>query len=78
MKHAMSDKFVFELTRLEFPTKIAFALTMNRAQGQSAEKCRILLPEHVWDHGQIYVAFSRRWKPQQRTCMGRTVFVRKT
>ena len=29
MKHAMSDKFAFELTRLQFPIKIAFALTMN-------------------------------------------------
>ena len=58
MKHAMSDKFAFELTRLQFPIKIAFALTMNRAQGQSAEKCGILLPKHVWAHGQIYVAFS--------------------
>ena len=63
MKHAMSDKFVFELTRLQFPIKIAFALTMNRAQGQSAEKCGILLPKHVWAHGQIYVAFSRCGNP---------------
>ena len=63
MKHAMSDKFAFELTRLQFPTKIAFALIMNRAQGQSAEKCGILLPKHVWAHGQIYVAFSRCGNP---------------
>ena len=63
MKHAMSDKFAFELTRLQFPIKIAFALTMNRAQGQSAEKCGILLPKHVWAHGQIYVAFSRCGNP---------------
>ena len=63
MKHAMSDKFAFELTRLQFPIKIDFALTMNRAQGQSAEKCRILLPKHVWAHGQIYVAFSRCGNP---------------
>ena len=58
IKHAMSDKFAFELTRLQFPIKIAFALTMNRAQGQSTEKCGILLPKHVWAHCQIYVVFS--------------------
>ena len=55
--------FPFELTRLQFPLKIAFALTINRAQGQSAIKCGILLPKNVWTHGQIYVAFSRCGNP---------------
>ena len=64
LKHAVSAKFQFELTRLQFPIKIAFALTINRAQGQSAEKCGILLPKHVWAHGQIYVAFSRCGNPK--------------
>ena len=36
---------------------------MNRAQGQSAEKCGISLTKHVWAHGQIYVAFSRCGNP---------------
>ena len=56
-------KFPFELVRLQFPIKIAFALTINRAQGQSAKKCGILLPMNVWTHGQIYVAFSRCGNP---------------
>ena len=43
--------FPFELTRLQFPLKIAFALTINRVQGQSAQKCGILLPKNVWTHG---------------------------
>jgi hypothetical protein len=55
--------FPFELTRLQFPLKLAFALTINRAQGQSASKCGILLPQNVWTHGQIYVAFSRCGNP---------------
>ena len=38
--------------------KIAFALTINRDLGQSAQKCGILLPKNVWTHGQVYVAFS--------------------
>ena len=42
----------------------AFALTINRAQGQSAKKCGILLPKNVWTHGQIYVAFSRCGNPR--------------
>ena len=43
--------------------KIAFTLTINRAQGQSASKCGILLPKSIWTHGQIYVAFSRCGNP---------------
>ena len=55
--------FKFGITRLQFPLKVAFALTINRAQGQSAVKCGILLPKNVWTHGQIYVAFSRCGNP---------------
>ena len=56
--------FPFELTRLQFPLKVAFALTINRAQGQSAKKGGILLPKNVWTHGQIYVAFSQCGNPR--------------
>lgn len=67
----------FRLKRLQFPIKLAFAITFNRAQGQSiSEKCGILLPKKVWTHGQIYVAFSRCgnprntfvWADQAETC----------
>lgn len=58
------ESFPFELTRLQFPLKIAFALTINRAQGQSAKKCGVLLPKNVWTHGQIYVAFSKCGNPE--------------
>ena len=56
-------QFQFGLTRLQFPLKVAFSLTINRAQGQSAEKCGILLPKSVWTHEQIYVSFSRYGNP---------------
>ncbi|KAL7524716.1 hypothetical protein ACHAWF_001054 [Thalassiosira exigua] len=49
----------FELKRLQFRVKPAFALTINRAQGQSFDKCGVMLPRSFWTHGQIYVAFSR-------------------
>ncbi|KAL7551232.1 hypothetical protein ACHAWF_014416 [Thalassiosira exigua] len=55
----------FELKRLQFPVKPAFALTINRAQGQSFDKCGVLLPRSVWTHGQIYVAFSRCGNPNK-------------
>ena len=53
------EQFQFGLTRLHFPLKAPFASTMNRAQGQLATKCEILLPKSVSTHGQIYVAFLR-------------------
>lgn len=43
--------------------KIAFILTINRTQSQSASKCNLLLPKNEWTHGQIYVAFSRYGNP---------------
>jgi len=52
------------MTRLQFPIKPAFAVTFHRSQGQSVEKCGILLPRDVWTHGQIYVAFSRCGNPR--------------
>ena len=57
-------QFPFELKRLQFPIKIAFALTINRSQGQSVSKCGILLPKNVLTHGQIYFAFSRCGNPR--------------
>ena len=51
------------LTQLQFPLKIAFTLTINRAHRQSAPKCGILLPKNVWTHGQVYVAFSQCGNP---------------
>ena len=44
--------FPFELTRLQFPIKVAFALTINQAQGQSIKKGSILLPKNVGMHDQ--------------------------
>ena len=58
MNHKSKD-FPCTISRLQFPIKIAYCLTINRAQRQLASKCGILLPKDVWTHGQIYVAFSR-------------------
>jgi hypothetical protein len=52
------------MQRLQFPIKLAFAVTFHRSQGQSVEHCGILLPRDVWTHGQIYVAFSRCGNPR--------------
>jgi hypothetical protein len=49
----------FRLERLQFPLTLAFAFTINKAQGQTLGKVAIFLPKPVFSHGQLYVGLSR-------------------
>jgi hypothetical protein len=49
----------FKLRRRQFPVRLAFALTINKAQGQSVRHVGVDLCEPVFAHGQLYVALSR-------------------
>ena len=51
--------YPFRMTCRQFPVKPAFAMTINKAQGQTFQKVGICLHEPVFAHGQLYVAFSR-------------------
>ncbi|XP_057305275.1 ATP-dependent DNA helicase PIF1-like [Hydractinia symbiolongicarpus] len=49
----------FVLRRRQLPLRLSYAMTINKAQGQTFEKVGILLRRPCFSHGQLYVAFSR-------------------
>jgi len=49
----------FRLHHRQFPVRLAFTLTINKAQGQSVCHVGVDLREPVFSHGQLYVALSR-------------------
>ena len=53
----------FQFKRKQFPVRPAFAMTINKAQGQTMKLLGIFLPEPVFSHGQLYVAISRVCAP---------------
>lgn len=49
----------FTLTRVQFPVKLNFAMTIHKSQGQTFENVSLFLQRPVFGHGQLYVAVSR-------------------
>ena len=50
--------FIFK--RPQFPVRLAFAMSINKAQGQTFKgNVGFYLPQSVFSHGQLYVALSR-------------------
>ena len=45
--------------RRQFPIRLAYAITIDKSQGQTFDRVGIYLERPVFAHGQLYVAFSR-------------------
>ncbi|OAD66202.1 hypothetical protein PHYBLDRAFT_152771 [Phycomyces blakesleeanus NRRL 1555(-)] len=52
-----------EFQRFQFPVYFAFAMTINKSQGQTLESIRLYPSATVFSHGQLYVTLSRVRKP---------------
>jgi hypothetical protein len=54
-----ANELSIRLRRRQFPIRLAFSLTINKAQGQSVKWVGLDLRVPVFGHGQLYVALSR-------------------
>ena len=59
-----SHDYPFILKHRQFPVQLSFAMTINKAQGQSLKFVGIHLLSPVFCHSQLYVAFSRATSSQ--------------
>ena len=53
-----------EFLRLQFPIKLCFATTINKAQGQSFQVVGLDPTQQVFTHGQLYGNCSRVGNPE--------------
>ncbi|XP_062232801.1 ATP-dependent DNA helicase PIF1-like [Phragmites australis] len=53
------EMFPFKFKRNQFPIRVSFSMSINKAQGQTIPHVGIYLPNPVFSHGQLYVTLSR-------------------
>ena len=58
----------YKWSRRQFPVRVAFAMTINKAQGQTMKRVGIYLSKPCFSHGQLYVAASRVGLPDHIRC----------
>ena len=57
-------EFPFEWSRRTFPVRVAFAMTINKSQGQTLQRSGVWLNDSCFAHGQLYVCMSRVGSPK--------------
>jgi hypothetical protein len=60
-------EYSFEWSRRQYPIRVAYATTINKAQGDTLKMAGCWLNQPVFGHGQLYVALSRVGSPDH--CM---------
>ncbi|XP_044019163.1 uncharacterized protein LOC122859540 [Aphidius gifuensis] len=55
----ITNEYPFEFKRVQFPIKLCFAMSINKAQGQTMKVSGIDNTDPCFTHGQFYVACSR-------------------
>ncbi|CAH2098246.1 unnamed protein product [Euphydryas editha] len=53
------NNFPFSFKRVQFPVSLCYAMTINKAQGQTLSVAGVDLTTDCFSHGQLYVALSR-------------------
>ena len=61
--YSKDNDLPFKLCRRQFPVVPAFAMTINKSQGQTLNRTILCLYKPVFAHGQLYVALSRVCTP---------------
>uniref|UniRef100_A0ABD2WRM7 ATP-dependent DNA helicase n=1 Tax=Trichogramma kaykai TaxID=54128 RepID=A0ABD2WRM7_9HYME len=59
LKTDESSDYPFIAYRKQFPIILAFAMTINKSQGQSFDEVGLYINRPLFSHGQLYVALSR-------------------
>lgn len=59
----------YHLHCLQFPVNLAFAMTINKSQGQSFANVGVDLRKPCFTHGQLYVALSRARSASSIKCI---------
>ncbi|KAJ8736701.1 hypothetical protein PYW08_007357 [Mythimna loreyi] len=58
------NNFPFQFKRIQFPVALCYAMTINKAQGQTLGVAGVDLTASCFSHGQLYVALSRVSSPR--------------